>query len=101
MKELQIQMLRVLNTLLGIETEVLRIGMSPYRGGKELTSFYPELLSRYPTLDLYITEGTASELLDKLYKKELSATLVKAELLLVLPSYHPVCNGVSANKDRL
>lgn len=115
MKELQTQMLRVLNTLLGIETEVLRIGMSPYRGGKELASFYPELLSRYPTLDLHLTEGTASELLDKLYKKELSAiinlydcdlmpytkiaTLIKAELLLVLPSYLPVCNGISTTKD--
>lgn len=115
MKELQTQMLRVLNTLLGIETKVLRIGMSPYRGGKELAYFYPELLSHYPTLDLHLTEGTASELLDKLYKKELSAiinlydcdlmphtkiaTLIKAELLLVLPSYHPVCNGVSATKD--
>lgn len=115
MKELQTQMLRVLNTLLGIETKMLRIGMSPYRGGKELAYFYPELLSHYPTLDLNLTEGTASELLDKLYKKELSAiinlydcdlmphtkiaTLIKAELLLVLPSYHPVCNGVSATKD--
>lgn len=75
MKELQTQMLRVLNTLLGIETKMLRIGMSPYRGGKELAYFYPELLSHYPTLDLHLTEGTASELLDKLYKKELSAII--------------------------
>lgn len=115
MKELQTQMLRSLKTLQGIETRVLRIGMSPYRGGRELASFYPDLLSRYPTLDLFITEGPASELLDKLYKKELStiinlydpdlmprtniATLIRAELLLVLPSYHPVCGGVSANME--
>lgn len=115
MKELQTQMLRSLNTLNGIETKVLHIGMSPYRGGKELAYFYPELLSRFPTLDLYVTEGAALELLDKLYKKELSAiinlhdpdmmipakiaTLIRAELLLVLPSYHPLCGGISANKD--
>lgn len=115
MRELQTQMLRSLNTLKGIETFKLHIGMSPYRGGRELAAFYPGLLNRYPTLDLSVTESSASDLLEKLRKKKLStiinlyapdlmpqtkiATLIRTELLLVLPSYHPFCGGLSSNRD--
>ena len=106
MKELQTQMLRSLSTLKGTQSMDMRIGMSPYRGGRELASFYPQLLSRYPMLNLSVTEGSTKELLEKLFRKELTsiinlydsglmpgtkiATLVRAELFLVLPNYHPL-----------
>lgn len=107
MKELQMQMLRSMNMLRGAQTQDLSIGMSPYRGGQELAAFYPALLGRYPSLNLSVTEGNSNELLEKLRQKELSAiinlydpdlmpgtkaaTLIKSELLLFLPSYHPLC----------
>lgn len=106
MKELQTQMLRTLNTFNGTRSMDMRIGMSPYRGGQELASFYPQLLSRYPMLNLSVTEGSSKDLLEKLFRKEVTsiinlydaglmpqtkiATFVRAELLLVLPSYHPL-----------
>lgn len=108
MKELQMQMLRSMNTIRGVKAQDLYIGMSPYRGGQELAAFYPGLLSRYPALNLSVTEGSTAELLEKLHRKELSAiinlydsdlmpdtkvaTLIKSELLLTLPSYHPLCS---------
>lgn len=112
MKELQTQMTRSFELLQGNETLSLRIGMSPYRGGLEIASFYPHLLERYPNLDLTVEEGNSHVLAQKLYRKELSAiinlyavdfmpgtkiaTLIKTELLLVLPSYHPLCAGGAA-----
>lgn len=106
MKELQTHMLRSLNTFKGTKPLDLSIGMSPYRGGRELASFYPALLSRYPMLNLSVTEGSSSFLLEKLFCKELTsvinlydaglmpgtkiATLARSELLLVLPNYHPL-----------
>lgn len=113
MKELQTQLIRSLDTLHGKETRTLKIGMSPYRGGRELAAFYPDLLSRYPTLDVSLTEGNTAELLDMLYEGALSsiinlydpelmpktriASLIRSELLLVLPSYHPLCAGISTD----
>lgn len=115
MKELQTQMLRSMNTLRGVQTQDLSIGMSPYRGGQELAAFYPGLLSRYPNLNLRVTEDNASGLMEKLYHKELSAiinlydpdlmpdtkaaTLIKTELLLVLPSYHSLCSNCETDEN--
>lgn len=115
MKELQMQMLRSMNTIRGVKTQDLYIGMSPYRGGQELAAFYPGLLSRYPDLNLSVTEGSTAELLEKLHRKELSAiinlydsdlmpdtkiaTLIKSELLLTLPSYHSLCSDCMIDEN--
>ena len=106
MKELQTQMFRAFRALDGAEELTLSIGMSPFRGGYELASFYPKLLSRFPTLHLDMTEGTSDELFQKLYRKEIScvlnlyhasllpgtkiAAVSKRELFLALPDYHPL-----------
>lgn len=106
MKELQIHMLRALSIFKGARSIDLRIGMSPYQGGRELASFYPQLLNRYPLLNLSVSEGNSTDLSEKLFRKELTsiinlydaslmpgtkiATLIRAELLLVLPNYHPL-----------
>lgn len=114
MKELQTHMLRSLSIFEDAKSMNMRLGMSPYRGGKELASFYPQLLNRYPTLNLSVFEGNSAELLEKLFRKELTsiinlynadlmpgtkiATLIRAELLLVLPSYHPLALKASGDK---
>lgn len=108
MKELQTQMTRSLDILQGIEELNLSIGMSPYRGGRELASFYPDLLGHFPNLNLKVAEGSSRQLLEQLYRKELSAiinlydstlmprtkaaTMIKAELLIAIPDYHPVAS---------
>lgn len=113
MKELQTQMMRSLDILQGIQELNLSIGMSPYRGGRELASFYPDLLGHFPNLNLKVAEGSSRQLLDQLYRKELSAiinlydsalmpgtqaaTLIKAELLVAIPDYHPA--AIQAQED--
>lgn len=106
MKELQTQMFRSFEKLQGHKELLLKIGMSPFHGGRELAAFYPNLLEKYPNLNLLVEEGNAWELLEKLHRQELSAilnlydaklmpntkiaTLTKAEILIVLPNYHPL-----------
>lgn len=115
MKELQIHMSRALSIFEGAKSMDIHIGMSPYRGGRELASFYPQLLNRYPMLNLSISEGNSTELLEQLFRKELTsiinlydaglmpdtkiATLIRAELLLVLPNYHPLAASYMKNKQ--
>ena len=115
MKELQIQFLRSLNILQGTRPQDLSIGLSPYRGGYELAGFYPYLLNRYPDLNLNVTESNAIQLMEKLRRKELSAiinlydpglmpdvkiaTLIKSEILLVLPNYHSLCSKCKTDKN--
>lgn len=115
MKELQIHMLRSMNIFKGAQSMDLRIGMSPYRGGRELASFYPQLLNRYPMLNLSVSEGNSMELLEQLFRQELTsvinlydaglmpgtkiATLVRSELFLVLPNYHPLAAKYTENGE--
>lgn len=106
MKDLQTQMQRNMNALQGIRETSLNIGLSPYRGGREIAAFAPHLFSRYPNLDLKVTEGHSRYLLHCLYEGKISslinlyhpdymprtriATLVRSELLLAIPNYHPL-----------
>lgn len=118
MKELQTQMIRAFHGLSGAEELILKIGMSPFRGGYEIASFYPRLLSCFPTLHLEITEGNSTELVQKLYQKEIScilnlyhgsffpgtklASISKRELFLALPDYHPLSQkGDTVSSDQL
>lgn len=116
MKELKAQMLRSFDSLQHNKELTLRLGMSPFRGGHELASFYPKLLDRYPSLNLIITEGNSQELLEKLYRRELSAilnlydasqmphtkiaTLTKSEVLVVLPNYHPLAGFSNSSASK-
>lgn len=115
MKEQQTQMFRALDALNGKEELHLSIGMSPFRGGRELAVFYPRLLERYPRLNLTVLEGNHQELLQKLYQQEVSliinlydpqlmpgtkaATLTKQEVLIALPSYHPFSRPFELRTD--
>lgn len=112
MKELQTQMQRSLNALQGAQAPKLNIGMSPYRGGHELASFYPSLLEHYPSLELVLAENSIKELFHLLLRREITsminlydadllpgtkiASLIRSELLLVLPNFHPLCEGKTA-----
>lgn len=106
-RELRTQLLRQLMALSGCQPECLDIGMSPYRGGREIASFYPPLLNQFPTLELNIMENNSATIFKALQEKELTslltiydeelmpdaqvASLQTYELLLVLPRYHPLC----------
>jgi DNA-binding transcriptional LysR family regulator len=114
-QELRTQMLRQLMALSGHAIQRLDIGMSPYQGGREIASFYPPLLNRFPMIELNIMENNSAALykalkernvtcLLTLYDKELMpetriASLQTFELLLVLPEYHPLCAPYRGKTD--
>ncbi|MBQ1491767.1 MAG: LysR family transcriptional regulator, partial [Blautia sp.] len=106
-KELHTQMIRQLNETRGVGAQTLSIGIPPNRGGFELAGFYPDLLSRFPMLDLQVFEGHTFQLLKALkegrislaitlYDKQLMpdvriATTMTGELMLELPNDLPYC----------
>ncbi len=106
MKDLQTQMQRSFNAARGIRETALCIGLSPYRGGREIASFAPHLFARYPNLDLRVTEGHSRYLLQCLYERKISslinlyhpdymprtkiASFLRSELLLAVPDFHPL-----------
>lgn len=116
MIDLQNQMQRSLQELDSAVHPMMSIGLSPYRGGREIAYFYPRLFQRYPDLNIQLKEGYIDYLLDQLSAGKIDAmlnlynekyisdvtfaSLTKKELFLILPSYHPLVqkakNGVGS-----
>jgi DNA-binding transcriptional LysR family regulator len=85
---------------------VLRVGLTYFHGGADIAMFYPRLLEKYPGLNLSTVEGNTEEQLRALQEGRVScllnlwdpeympdtqaATLMKVEMLLTVPSFHPI-----------
>lgn len=103
-KHLQAQMSRSLDAARNTHVPYLVIGLPYYFNGSEFADIYTELLLWFPSLKLYLTEGTSGELLKKLLEHRLdlldlqyhpnwisdvkSAVYYRSEVLLVLPDDH-------------
>ena len=106
MKNMELHMIREFHGLKNSRPVCLNIGISHFRGGREIAMFYPRLLEKFPTIKLLTEEGSTSHLLQLLKEHRISsilslydsrlmpgckaATILKTEVLLVLPDYHPL-----------
>ncbi|MBR2844120.1 MAG: LysR family transcriptional regulator [Solobacterium sp.] len=108
-RDIETQMVRRFSQQKHDEKHTLKIGMSPFRGGIELAYLYPRLSEHFHNLDLEVKEGNSRQLLAMLrtgmitcilnyynpvlMPDMLSASINKFEILLGIPSYHPLSAG--------
>ena len=95
----------------------LRIGISPNRGIETVAQLYPVFERRYPRIQLAVTEGYANELRDHLAEGRIDAVITGhlgdvppgcqiiaihgEELVLAVPSYHPLVKHSTARLEEL
>lgn len=95
----------------------LRLGVSPNRGIEAMAKLYPHFERRYPHVTLDISEGYANQLREMLINGQLDAVLStyvgekptdclalpihSEELVLAVPSFHPLVHHESAPFEEL
>ena len=99
------------------QTATLRLGISPNRGIDLISQIYPVFERRYPQTQLEVTEGYANELRDRLIQEQLDAVVTghlgavpsgcqiisiqSEELVLAVPSFHPLVKHATARLEEL
>ncbi len=108
-RDIETQMVRQFSLQKQDEKHILNIGMSPFRGGYELAYLYPRLCEHFHNLDIQVKEGNSRQLIAMLrtgmiscmlnyyhpvlMPDMLSASISRFEILLCIPSYHPLSAG--------
>ncbi len=99
------------------QTGTLRLGVSPNRGIALMAQVYPLFDRRYPQIHLEVTEGYANELRNQLIQGQLDAVITghlgtvpagcqlisvhSEELVLAVPSFHPLVRHTSGRLEDL
>ena len=99
------------------QTGLLRLGVSPNRGIEIMSQVYPLFERHYPQVQLSLTEGYANELRDHLTEGRIDAVLTghlgpvpqgcqaisihSEEMVLAVPSFHPLVNHSAAHLEEL
>ena len=99
------------------KTGILRVGVSPNRGIETMAQIYPMFERRYPRMQLALTEGYANDLRDHLMEGRIDAVITghlgdvppgcrllaihSEELVLAVPSFHPLVRHSTARLEEL